>query len=688
MSGGEESACEEVLGEKSVTALVSVVLDRTCWGSESEHNEAIQGIFQLSLAKVIDAGQDHVDWAIDDIILVSRAAPEQIKHLADSDALSILLECLDIRRPTDIRRGGLTAIKTLLDVTVIDGPTHLKSFIITNVRKRANHTYIVAFSAGAVLFPILPVPSAELFLTEGFLQGLMPKLQENFNESSERRSTKLQLSGLELLSAVCQDKACRAHVAKYCTVWLQDVAEGSPDPDCSAIAALVLAKTYQVQDDAVSPVEFRDAGHLASVLGNMLLNAERDVQLRSVVEGLSYVSMEPKVKESIADNPRLLQKLVMALQDKGDDKPLALGILTIFLSLVQHKPRQSEEQKRLGQLKAYAESSKPAPEDPLLDDQHVHSRCRKLRDAKGIPAIVARVKGASEQGLVAIVKILFNMSQDPANHGQMVQQGVISILVQIFDALGQRKDPDDSTEGLSLMAAHTLARILISVNPNHTFSASMPAVSALRPLASLLSLAESGAQDLLPTYDSLRAMTNLASMSEPSARDAIVRVSFTQIENLLLFQNPKVQQAATELVCNLMASSQTVALFADGSGPAKHRMHILLALTDVQSLPTRRAAGGALAMLTEWDAAVQAVLDRDIGVKLVLGLCRDSEGEECLHRGLAILANMTQTSGEIGVLAVAKIKAADGADVVKNALKRTRDTQILGLGVEVLKALA
>ncbi|KAK6429250.1 SWI5-dependent HO expression protein 4 [Oleoguttula sp. CCFEE 5521] len=123
-----------------------------------------------------------------------------------------------------------------------------------------------------------------------------------------------------------------------------------------------------------------------------------------------------------------------------------------------------------------------------------------------------------------------------------------------------------------------------------------------------------------------------------------------------------------------MNSPAGVAKFADGSGKAKNRLHILLALADGEDLATRRAAGGALAMLTEWDAAVEAVLERERGVEILLGLCED-EDEGLRHRGL------------IGVTGVEKVKKESGKGIVKECLKGVKEPEVLGIGVEVLKKL-
>lgn len=124
--------------------------------------------------------------------------------------------------------------------------------------------------------------------------------------------------------------------------------------------------------------------------------------------------------------------------------------------------------------------------------------------------------------------------------------------------------------------------------------------------------------------------------------------------------------------------------FADGSPQAKNRLHILLALADVDDVPTRRAAGGALAMLTEWDKAAEAVVEKERGIKILLGMCED--GDEMRHRGVVSLLNLVSVPDEsIARRAIEGIQREDGVEILKNMLRASRDQQVLGLGVEVLK---
>jgi len=306
-----------------------------------------------------------------------------------------------------------------------------------------------------------------------------------------------------------------------------------------------------------------------------------------------------------------------------------------------------------------------------------------------VDAIVKPGRGRSTAVLTAMVQIMQSVSREPKHRGVLAQKGVVRFVLQAIGSLsGAAKEAAGQTIPAKRVAAHALARILISTNPNHIFSAALPAISSISPLVELLT-PDPGAEqtDLLPTFEALLALTNLASMEDDSVRERVIRGAWQVVEDLLLSNNTLVQRAAVELVCNLMASPSGVAKFADGSKQASHRMHILLALADVEDLATRRAAGGALAMLTEWDAAVKAILDKDRGVRIILGMCED-DSAEMRHRGVVCLLNIVSAPGEAGKDGLAKIKAVNGADVLRTALQKSKDPQVLQAGITVLKKLS
>lgn len=400
------------------------------------------------------------------------------------------------------------------------------------------------------------------------------------------------------------------------------------------------------------------------------------------IEGLAYASLRPSVKESLASDKTFLKSLIKALGEAPAKSPETYGALTILVNLTSYPPTLTEEQKRLGQLKAYANASKSTKPDPLNDDEHTAKRCQAVFEAGAIPILVTHSQHGSNASLMLVTSIIFPLSKNSKIRGQMAQQGAIRLLLHSYSVFPSDNIPARRT------TAHALARILISTNPLHVFGGTNPLsmVSAIRPLLILLSDDPTiEHRDLLPVFESLLALTNLAS-TDDTARNPIIRTAFPQIEELLLSNNKMITRATVELICNLMQAPEGVAKFADGSKQASQRMHILLALTDSEDFATRRAAGGAMASLTEWDTAVNAILERDRGAALLLGLCKENE-EELRHRGVVCILNVVSAPGKVGEWGLQKVKEADGIDALKECLKKSRSQEVLEITVEALKKL-
>lgn len=411
---------------------------------------------------------------------------------------------------------------------------------------------------------------------------------------------------------------------------------------------------------------------------------EDDHEKQHSIEGLAYASLQPKIKESIAGNPNLLKKLVKALSDAPPRSPTTYGALSIFVNLTRYLPALSEEQKKMSQLKAYANAAgKLAGPDPLDDDEHVAKRCKAVFDAGITPVLVTHSKNGSPASLTLIISIIHAMSVTKTLRGQLAQQGAVKLLLTSWATLPETEDT------ARRVAAQALARILISTNPSLVFGGnrSNPVTAAIRPLVSIIPpdpAAET--RDLLPTFESLMALTNLASLEDGETRPAIIRTAWPHIEEQLLSSNHLVSKAAVELICNLVQAPEGVMLYAEDSPQAKNRLHILLALADAEDAATRSAAGGALAGLTGYEPVVRSVLQREGGVRVVLGMCVDDD-EDLRHRGVFTILNMVSHEGEVGQLARQKIKDEDGVEKLKECLKKSRRPEVVQVTVQAVKAL-
>ncbi|KAG9654863.1 ARM repeat-containing protein, partial [Aureobasidium melanogenum] len=674
-------------GEHSFNSILPVLLDAEAWPSTEVQTQAKRDAFLLALGKLLDPALEHGEWSMTLIARLLTSNAHDMAGLIDRDAFEIVLGQLDIRLDTKIRAQATLAVAKLLEETREEGEAIFTDYITNGVAKGHNDELIVAFSAAASVFPLVPQTVAKLFLTPGFLEGLVPVLERN--SMGQRKSHRLEQAAMELLSAACVDKACRESISKVAYDWLDDVAHTSTESAAASMAALVLAKIPPKPESEESSITHAD--DLSSLLVNLTMNASSPAEQQSSIEGLAYTSLQPKIKMEIVSNSALLNKLIERLKSTTTADPCTFGILTIFSNLVSYRPAQSEEQQKMSQLKNYAEAKKPEDKDPLDDDKHVTARCRTVLDADLVPVLVAAARSHYTVTILGIAaKILHALAREQKHRGKLAQQGAVKLLLQTIDRLQTPTGPtssSDSAQAAIHLAAHALARILISVDPNHVFSRAMPAISALRPLTLLLTPdTNSETRDLLPVFESLLALTNLASLEDETVKDALLRQAWDPTQDLLLSSNKLVQRASVELVCNLMASPAGVAKYADGSAAAKQRLHILLALADAEDDATRCAAGGALAMLTEWDAAVNAVLEHERGIPILLDLCAD-QSDDVKHRGLVCVLNVISAPGDVGVKGLDKVVQCDGLEEIKDSLRECRDANVMAVGVEVLKAI-
>ncbi|RYP66530.1 hypothetical protein DL769_006014 [Monosporascus sp. CRB-8-3] len=677
---------------------------------------------QLLMAQLMEGGQedDETCNALDSLSKLlndeTTAANkdknrEPITDVIDSECVDTILGYLDMRQSEEVRGHAILTASAYLKVAGDKASEGLKKYFFDRIARGTYDDFIVAFSVAASVFPIAPDLTSEIFLTEGFLSSLGPLMRRTW------KSKKVETACLEMLNAASMNSVCREAIQKYCTDWLEEIVDQDPnelpraihsaDPGQASVgsiamrrhseavqnlAAVILAKMRAVPSAQPPPSQENEPRiqqattsieDLSKKFTTMLLT-DPDFSKQHSVEGLAYASIRPTVKEEIAHNKELLKTLVDILAKAPSKSPLAYGGLSIFLNLTRYPPVQSEEEKKMNQLKAYANAAgKLAAPNPLNDHEHVSKRCKLVFEAGITPVLVAHSRNGSTASLSIIVSIIHALSTTQSIRGQLAQQGAVNVLIAAFSAL------PDSEEQAKRTAAQALARILISIDPALVFGGtrSRPQSTAIRPLLSIL-IPDPAAEtrDLLPTFEALMALTNLASTGDAETITTIIRSAWPAVEDLLLSSNHLVSKAAVELVCNLVQSVEGVALYAENTPQAFNRLHILLALADAEDEATRSAAGGALAGLTAYEEVVRAVVRRERGVDVVLGMCKE-EKEDLRHRGVVVVCNMVFCSGEAGDKAREVIKKAGGVEALTQCAKMSRSPAVVEGAVQALKGL-
>lgn len=677
-------------GDAAAVCLDTVALDHSVWPSEDVRLHCERELFQLFIAKLMESGHDLDGRSLKGIARLLAVEADQLRDLMDDESLDVVVSSLDHRLPLEWRSQATLATVKHLESSKEMGEKQLSNIILAKLNKNRVDDFIVALSATAAVFPVAPEVAAGLFLSDAFTAALKPVT------GRDAKSLRTETTVLELMNAACISSTSREAILKNFSDWLSHVLTNGSD-ESSELAAVIMAKLRaspkdtngstpngkaQADDEHVSELVDRFKGLMSKQEGEHFSNA---------IEGLAYSSIKPQIKEQLAEDQGFLKDLIKTLQDKSGDTSVLYGGLMVILNLTQFLPNLSEEQKKMSQLKSYAEAKTNAAKSGpsvLDEDEHVMARCTAVVDAGVVPLLVACGRSTSSSIHELIGRILLSLSRNPKTRGTLAQQGAAKLLLGIATS-------SSATNASILNASHALAQILISVNPAHVFPLSgFPHVtSAIRPLTALIAPPEvtsaSAEQplDLLPVFESLLALTNLASHPDATAAESIVRNAWPQVEDLLLSKNPQIQRAACELVCNLMTSEPGILKMADGTKRAAQRLHILLALTDTDDVTTQLAAGGALAMLTEFAPVIEGILDRPRGVHLLLNLCKE-EDEGLIHRGVTCIRNLTcAPPGDIGRRALDAVKQNGGVDVLSNLLKKTRNQLLLQTGVEALKPL-
>ena len=704
------------IGDGAANAIAVTVLDPASWPTEDNRLNLEKDILQLFVAKLMESGHDHEGRAMKGISRLLAVDAHLLHSVLDEESFDAILAALDNRWPSEVRGQATLATAKYLEVAPDKGQEYLTRFITIRVSRHANDDLIVAFSVAASVFPLVPSVAATFFLAEGFLPSLASLLEKG------AKSQKVEQATLDMFSASCMDSACREAIAKYCRRWLHLTAktgQGKIKGQAAVILAKVKTPNGTKTDNPEASQSSKDTADVVPMFESMLLDGS-DTDRKNAIEGLAYASIEPKYKEQIIQEQALLKRLTyvtghggeMQTKDKGNSEkswvfaasssspeqglkpgedPVALeaafGSLSIFYNLTRYLPRLSEEEKRMSQLKAYAEASKSSSQpDPLDDDTYVSNRCKKLLEVHVVPYLAfleraAKPKGLSPASLTLMARILYSIAKTPANRGKLAQQGAIILLHSIYVAPLVDKQCRQIT-------SHAVALIFISINPSLLKKNLEHSVTMILSLLDDESSEDSdGPRDLLPKFEGLLALTNLASdPSGPKASNTIINKAFETVEDLLLSNNPLLQRAATELVCNLVTTSNGMKKFADGSKVAGRRIHILLALADAEDVATRRAAGGALAAATEFGAVVQSVLGRERGVKILLALCKD-EDKPCVNRGVVCINNVVSNDGDIGRNACQAVKELDGLNVLKDLVRTSKNQMVVEQSVAALKVL-
>lgn len=195
--------------------------------------------------------------------------------------------------------------------------------------------------------------------------------------------------------------------------------------------------------------------------------------------------------------------------------------------------------------------------------------------------------------------------------GLLVQQGVVRLLIPMALKQASQQQKGESTKTASTQA---LAKLCITLDPRLTFK-NQRIPELVKPFIWLLD-----STDQLCQFESLMALTNLGSMGDIQILSLIVQESgIEKMENLQFSEHTLVRRAATEALCNMIFFEPVFEQYSDPKA-GKHKIHLMLALCDADDFMTRRAASGALAVLSTSPQVCQMIMDQERGLEILTSL--------------------------------------------------------------------
>lgn len=536
---------------------------------------------------------------------------------------------------------------------------------------------VTAFTLVSVLFSVDQSVGQQVFKLEA--------LQQRKFSASHFRSEDVVAAALDALSAACAAKDSRALVASNFAQYARDAFENAPadKPLVRVLAASVLVKSLagasmqgksKEEDEAARSAIAEFSAVFETIVADYKVGsdqkdsntAERCITV--ALEGLAYTALLPEVQRRL-DLANVASFLTIT---KKTPAPWTYCALTILSVATRYRPKLSAEQQKMSELKTYAGrgvlDAGAAGFDP---DDIVTARCAKVLAANVVAAISQRCHTYTPASLSAAAVLLRNLVVEQKHRARFVQQG--GLPAATFMALST----DRLSERDRSIAASALAKALISTNPAVAFSPKFSPLSVIAPLARQLLPDGDSAGDLplLDTFEALMALTNLASLGD-SVCPRIVADTWSRVELALTASNALVQRAAVELICNLAPSPSAAQKLLDANSvPARSNLELIAALTDAEDRPTRLAAAGAFAILSEWAVApavigtnetilgrmarVLAQNDTDLVLRAAVAVSNLIAGSQDDPSIFARVRSAVESSGALSALRVVATNSSD-----------------------------
>jgi len=426
-----------------------------------------------------------------------------------------------------------------------------------------------------------------------------------------------------LIAAANKKDKCRAIMTQGTDILKRLYTSKDNSIKVRALVGLCKLGSLGGTDAAMRPFADGASGKLAEACRRFLVNPSKDADLRRwACEGLSYLTLDAEIKERlIEDTPALRSMLALA---QSGDMNCVYGVVTTLVNLCNAYDKQEVLPEML-ELAKFAKQH--VPEEHELDDKDfVDKRINTLAEEGAAAALVALAQTESDNCRELIARLLLALCEAPGHRGACVQQGASKALLGLAH---------QGTDKGRQVAAHALARIAVSINPEVAFPGQR-AYETVRPLLALLAVDAPA----LATFEALLGLTNLAGAGEGQRQRLLKEGGLARVEHCMFEQHEMIRRAAIQCFANLCMSPDVVKALGQKNDKFKY---LFLCCADEDVEVVKAAAGGLCIALGMEDRLAAKVFEVGAWLETLLFTLSHADPEVTL-RG-AVLTGLVVGSG-------------------------------------------
>lgn len=166
-------------GIDSVKVLGTVLSSEAGWQSKHTREQVLREVYQSCLQELHETQGTEVKELCLTILVRLVSTKREMVFVLSEQSIESLLTLLDIRQPQTVQRQALLVLIRLLDQSQEETTPSLTRLLLRKGSSTSRSDIIIAFSATAALFPILPKLCAELLSEKQVFVGILDCLQSS-----------------------------------------------------------------------------------------------------------------------------------------------------------------------------------------------------------------------------------------------------------------------------------------------------------------------------------------------------------------------------------------------------------------------------------------------------------------------------------------------------------------------------